>query len=63
MNSVALMIYGDSNSGRNALTEEKYKDLAAAFSAQGFNVESVLYNDETAGKLAGELLKYDAVLV
>lgn len=63
MSSVALMIYGDSNSGRNALTEEKYKDLAAAFLAQEFNVESVLYNDESADKLATELLRFDAVLV
>ena len=63
MSSVALMIYGDINSGRDALTEEKYKDLATSFSSQGFNIESVLYNDETADKLSAELLKYDAVLV
>lgn len=63
MGSVALMIYGDINSGRNALTEEKYKDLAIAFSSEGFKVESVLYNDKAADKLTAELLKYDAVLV
>lgn len=63
MSSVALMIYGDLHSNRNALTEEKYKDLAIAFSSQGFNIESVLYNDDAAGKLATELLKFDAVLV
>lgn len=63
MDSVALMIYGDINSGRNALTEEKYKDLAIAFSSQGFQIESVLYNDTAADKLTDELLKYDAVLV
>ncbi|HET6769497.1 MAG TPA: Cj0069 family protein [Chitinophagaceae bacterium] len=63
MSSIALMIYGDVHSNRNALTEEKYKDLASAFSSQGFNTESVLYNDGAAGKLAIELLKFDAVLV
>ena len=63
MSSVALMIYGDVHSNRNALTEEKYKDLAIAFSSHGFTTESVLYNDGAAGKLATELLKFDAVLV
>jgi hypothetical protein len=63
MNSVALMIYGDSNSYRDALTEEKYKDLAAAFSSNGFKVESVSYNDESADKSAIDLLRFDAVLV
>jgi hypothetical protein len=52
MSSVALMIYGDDNSGRNALTEEKYKDLAIAFLSNGFKVESVLYNDESTDKSA-----------
>ena len=61
--SVAIMIYGDSNSGRDALTEEKYKDLAIAFTSEGFEVRSVLYNDESADQLTIELLKYDAVLV
>jgi hypothetical protein len=57
------MIYGDINSSRDALTEEKYKDLAAAFISNGFKIESVLYTDGSAGKLANDLLKYDAVLV
>lgn len=61
--SVAIIIYGESNSGRNALTEEKYRELAHAFSEQGFEVSSVLYNDEAADTLAGELLKFDAILV
>jgi hypothetical protein len=60
---LAIMIYGDIGSGRNALTEEKYKDLASAFSSQGFEVESVLYNDRSASDLALQLLKFDAVLV
>jgi len=61
--SVAIMIYGDSNSGRNALTEEKYKDLANAFTENGFETTSVLYNDGLAGKLADELLQFDVILV
>jgi hypothetical protein len=63
MSSVAIMIYGDGSSGRNALAEEKYKDLATAFLSEGFKVDSVLYTDEIADKLAIDLLKYDAVLV
>lgn len=63
MSSVALMIYGDSNSNRNALMEEKCKDLATAFISEGFNLESILYNDEAVDKLAIDLLKYNAVLV
>lgn len=63
MGSVALMIYGDIHSERNALTEEKYKDLASAFSSNGFTIESVLYNDKSADQLASTLLEFDAVLV
>ncbi|MGE5107839.1 MAG: Cj0069 family protein [Sphingobacteriales bacterium] len=62
-NTIALMIYGDSHSGRDALTEEKYRDLAIAFSSAGFKVQSVLYNDKIADQLATELLQFDAVLV
>ena len=61
--SIALMIYGDESSNRNAITEEKYKELAAAFSSAGCEVSSVLYNDNVAENLSLELLKYDAVLV
>lgn len=63
MKSVAIVIYGETGSGRNAFTEEKYKDLAAAFYTDGFKVDSVLYNDEKAGSLSAELLQYHAVLV
>jgi hypothetical protein len=62
-NSVAIMIYGDINSTRDALTEDKYKDLAGAFSSSGFNIKSVLYNNEFADKLAVNLFQFDAVLV
>jgi len=61
--SVAILVYGDAASTRNALTEEKYRDLGIAFSSAGFNVESVLYNDEVADKLSKELVRFDAVLV
>ncbi len=61
--SVAILIYGDEASNRNALTEEKYRDLGIAFSSARFKVESVLYNDEVADKLATDLLQFDAVLV
>ncbi len=60
---VAIMIYGDSHSRRNAMTEEKYKDLASAFAANGFTVTSILYNDELADALSTGLLQFDAVLV
>jgi hypothetical protein len=61
--SIAILVYGDANSGRDAVTEEKYKDLAGSFSAQGFTVKSVLYNDEDADKLESVLLNFDAILV
>lgn len=61
--SVALLVYGDSHSSRNALTEEKYKDLAVKFLAEGFSVTSVLYNDDAVELLRISLLKYQAVLI
>ena len=61
--SVAILVYGDAGSARNALTEEKYRDLGIAFSSAGLNVESVLYNNEVADKLSADLLRFDAVLV
>lgn len=57
------MIYGEINSDRNALTEEKYKDLANAFLSKGFDVQSVLYNDQLIDQLYSYLLNFDAVLV
>lgn len=61
--SIAFLIYGETNWGRNALTEEKYKDLASAFLQEGVNVQSVLYNDEVVDTLYSYLLKFDGVLV
>ena len=61
--SIALMVYGEPGSTRNALTEEKYKKLATHFIEKRFEVASVLYHDTIAGKLAKELSKYNAILV
>ncbi|HET6995043.1 MAG TPA: Cj0069 family protein [Chitinophagaceae bacterium] len=61
--SIALLVYGDAHSVRDALTEEKYKDLAAAFSAKDFTIRSVSYNDDDADKLGSVLLNFDAILV
>ena len=61
--SIALVIYGEPGSARNALTEEKYKKLAANFIENGFLVNSVLYHDSVCDKLETELKKYDALLV
>jgi hypothetical protein len=61
--SIAILVYGNAHSQRDAVTEEKYKDLAGAFSAQGFTIKSVSYNDEDADKLRSTLLNFDAILV
>lgn len=61
--SIALMIYGEPGSVRNALTEEKYKKLAAYLSEQAFTVDSVLYHDSISNNLEKELTKYNAILV
>ena len=50
-------------STRNALTEEKYDSWQLHFIEKGFVVDSVLYHDSVSGKLATELLKYNAILV
>jgi len=62
-NTIALMIFGEPGSARNALTEEKYKRLAVYFNEKGFAVDSVLYHDSISDKLETDLLKYDAILV
>ena len=62
-NSIAILIYGEPGSGRNALTEEKYKDLAIYLQSQDYLVESVLYNDIIADKLANDLRRYEVILV
>ena len=61
--SIALMIFGEPGSARNALAEEKYKKLAAHLIEKGFNVDSVLYNDTIPERLAKDLQQYNAILV
>lgn len=61
--TIAFLVYGGMNSGRNALTEEKYQDLANAFLSRGFQVQSVLYHDESGDHLFEDLLQFDAILV
>ena len=61
--SIAILIFGDTQSTRNALEEEKYKNLAIAFQVKGFTINSVIYNDEKAEELFNNMLRYDAVLV
>lgn len=61
--TIALVIYGESGSGRNALIEEKYRELSDAFLAHHFIVKSVLYNAQIADKVYKVLQYFDAVLV
>lgn len=61
--SIAILIFGETHSTRNALEEEKYKNLGIAFQENGFDINSVIYNDSKADKLYDELLRYDAILV
>ena len=61
--SIVLLIFGEPGSTRNALTEEKYRKLAAHFIEKGFAVDSVIYHDSIAANLAKELTRYDAILV
>jgi hypothetical protein len=61
--SIAIMVFAEARSTRNALEEEKYKNLAISFRENGFDVSSVIYNDEKAGQLSKDLLWFDAILV
>jgi hypothetical protein len=61
--SLAILVYGEPDSGRNALTEEKYRELANAFSVQGFVPHSVLYSDEQYSSVLNQLQEFDAILV
>jgi hypothetical protein len=60
---IALMIFGEPGSAKNALTEEKYKKLAAHFKEREFDVDSVIYHDSLSAKLTKELTRYKAILV
>lgn len=61
--SIAILIFGEPGSARNALTEEKYRKLAAYLIEKEFTVDSVLYHDSIAARLEKELLQYYAILV
>ena len=61
--SIVLLIFGEPGSARNALTEEKYRKLAAHLIENGYRVDSALYNDTISGKLEKELRRYNAILV
>ena len=61
--SIALMIFGEPGSTRNALTEEKYRNLATYFFEKDFIVDSILYHDSLAKQFETDLLKYNAILV
>jgi hypothetical protein len=62
-NPIAILVFGETHSTRNALEEEKYKNLAIAFQEKGFEISPVIYNDEKAEQLSNDLLRFDAVLV
>lgn len=61
--SVAILIYAAPGAERNALTEEKYKELGKAFIENGFSISSVCYHDSIAEEISQELKTFDAVLV
>ena len=60
---VAIVVYGDMDSTRNALLEDNFKPLAEALSEVGFAPSSVLYHDDRAKLLVNDLQQYAAVLV
>ena len=62
MKSIALILYGDNNSTRNAFTDDNYKMLAEALIESGFNVESMLYHHSKARLMQTDLLRFDAAL-
>jgi len=60
--SIALVLYGDNNSTRNALTDDGFKGLADELVVVGFNVESVLYHPSNAKKVQTYLEQFDGVM-
>jgi hypothetical protein len=63
MQKVAILVYGEQGSNRNALAEEKYQLFAETLTANNFSVRSVLYNDGASAELSKRLTDFDAVLV
>jgi len=62
MKSIALILYGDSNSTRNAFTDDNFKGLAESLTESGFSVESVLYNYSKVKQLEHDLERFTAAL-
>ena len=62
MKSIALILYGDSNSTKNTFTDEMYKGLAESLQEAGFNVETVLYHHSKAKQLLTDLERFSAAL-
>jgi len=62
MKYIALVLYGDNGSTKNAFTDDNYKELAAALTEAGFNVETVLYNCSKSEQLKDDLTRFDAVI-
>jgi len=61
--SIALVIFGDENSTRNALTEDNYKPLADALIENGFSAESVLFHDTRLKQLEQKLPEFNAIMI
>lgn len=61
--SIAILIYADPSSPRDALTEPKYSKLTSQFAARGFDVHSVSYHDSIAIDVVEQLKPFDATLV
>ena len=62
MKSIALILYGDSNSTRNIFSDDNFKGLAESLSESGFHVESVLYHHSRAKQLENDLERFTAAL-
>jgi hypothetical protein len=60
---IAILIFGEPGSARNALTEEKYAPLATFLTGKGFRVDSKLYHDSRREFLENELAEYAVILV
>lgn len=60
--SIALILYGDNGSTRNALVDDGFKGLADALVEAGFNVESVLYHPSNAKKIQTHLEHFDGIM-
>ncbi len=60
---IAILTFGEPGSTRNALTEEKYSQLANYLIEKGNQVASVLYHDSRAEIVEKELAAFNVILV